>query len=159
MKLSALIAALLIPCALMAQSRVTIPVQDPVYRDIDRLIALRLVEVGLYGQRPYSRREIARLTREARAAIDKREVSASTRPRGIATDGLGSVDAMIDPLLGGRAGRSYSQEENLAVEARGELHLGEGLSLRLQQRVVNSESRLEAASAIVPVRNVTIEAG
>src|SRR5688572_16656028 len=79
MKLPALIAALLIPCALLAQSRVTIPVQDPVYRDIDRLIALRLVEVGLYGQRPYSRREIARITREARASIDKLEVSASTR--------------------------------------------------------------------------------
>ena len=79
MKLRALFVALLLPCASLAQSRVTVPVQDPVYRDIDRLIALRLVEVGLYGQRPYSRREIARLTREARASIDTREVSASTR--------------------------------------------------------------------------------
>jgi len=200
MKLRALFVALLLPCASLAQSRVTVPVQDPVYRDIDRLIALRLVEVGLYGQRPYSRREIARLTREAKASVAARKVSASTRrivermaslysadilqmetrkiaprswvagaaleglwlstrPRGIATDGLGSVTAMIDPLLDGRAGRSYSQEENLAVEARGELHLGERLSLRLQQRVVNSQPRLEAASALAPIRNVTIEAG
>jgi hypothetical protein len=79
MKLPALIAALLIPCASLAQSRVTIPVQDPVYRDIDRLVALRLVEVGLYGQRPYSRREFARLTREAAASVQTREVSAATR--------------------------------------------------------------------------------
>ena len=200
MKLRALFVALLLPCASLAQSRVTVPVQDPVYRDIDRLIALRLVEVGLYGQRPYSRREIARLAREAKAAIERREVSGatrrivermalafradiqqmetrnvpprswvvggaleglwlSTRPRGIPTDGLGSVDASIDPLLDGRAGRSYNQEENLAVETRGELHLRERLSLRLHQRLVNSESRLEAASATMPIRNVTIEAG
>jgi hypothetical protein len=79
MTLRALIAALFLPCALLAQSRITVPVQDPVYRDIDRLIALRLVEVGLYGQRPYSRREIARLTREARASIERREVSRATR--------------------------------------------------------------------------------
>src|SRR5207253_211970 len=79
MKLPALIAALLLPCALLAQSRATVPVQDPVYRDLDRLIALRLVEVGLYGQRPYSRREIARLTREAFSAIGHRAVSPSTR--------------------------------------------------------------------------------
>ncbi len=79
MTLRALVVALLVPCASLAQSRVTVPVQDPVYRDIDRLIALRLVEVGLYGQRPYSRREIARLTREAKSSISTREVSASTR--------------------------------------------------------------------------------
>lgn len=79
MTLRAAVAALFLPCALLAQSRITVPVQDPVYRDVDRLIALRLVEVGLYGQRPYSRRELARLTREAGASIQRREVSHATR--------------------------------------------------------------------------------
>ena len=79
MTLRALIAALFLPCALLAQSRITVPVQDPVYRDIDRLIALRLVETGLYGQRPYSRREIARMLLAARGAAATRAPSPATQ--------------------------------------------------------------------------------
>src|SRR5690349_13887498 len=197
MKLPALIAALLIPCASLAQSRVTIPVQDPVYRDIDRLIALRLVEVGLYGQRPYSRREIARITTEAQASIATREVSRSTRriverlaahfradstqrwaigmqdefvlmsanqTRGIPTDAVGSVSARIRPLTDGRAGREYREDPNFNVGIEGRLeHRGHRLGLVLQPRLLSTKDQhigsIEAASALLPIRNVTIEAG
>ena len=206
MKLRALVAALLIPSASLAQSRLTVPVQDPVYRDIDRLIALRLVEVGLYGQRPYSRREIARLTREARASIEKSEVSASTRRiverlaavyaadvrqldktervprqltlattfeglllssplRAIQPDETGSVDATINPLLDGRAGRAYRERGTAALEFTTDMQLGEAIALRLQPRsfasddVIPSRDLFQAASVSAAIRNVTVEFG
>ena len=200
MTLRLLIAALLFPCATFAQSRVTVPVQDPVYRDIDRLIALRLVEVGLYGQRPYSRRELARLTREAGRAAATRNVSSATRrivdrlsarftedvarldsapparrrvrlssevealwlssrPRDIPEDLVGLVDASIDPILNGRAGREYDQAGNLSAEFRGEFSLHDRLSVTLQPRLVPVPARWQAASVTAAIRNVTIEAG
>lgn len=120
MTIRLLIAALLFPCAALAQSRVTIPVQDPVYRDLDRLIALRLVEVGLYGQRPYSRREIARLTREAVATAQRREVSPATRRI------VDRLAARFDPdirrlegsLAGSRSWRLWSETEGLWLSSR-----------------------------------------
>lgn len=201
MTLRILIAALLLPYAALAQSRVTIPVQDPVYRDIDRLIALRLVEVGLHGQRPYSRREFARLTRDAQASVSTRQVSLATRriverlagrfardvaeltrsepfrrhwrvgsfyeaawlssrPREIPDDFIGMIDATIDPILGGRAGRAYDQDHNLAAETRAELHLADKLSLTLHPRWNLTQAwTWHAASVTGAIRNVTIEAG
>lgn len=201
MKLPALIAALLIPGALLAQTRVTIPVQDPVYRDIDRLIALRLVEVGLYGQRPYSRREIARLAREAAASLNRRSVSAATRgiverlasrfahdvrelnllektPNGsrliasvdavqiespartIPADQLGSVAATINPLLNRGSGRDFVDHTNLALALRAEAQRGDRVALVLAPRItLPGTGRMEVASVVLPVRNVTIEIG
>lgn len=204
MKLRALIAAaaLFLPGALPAQSRVTVPVQDPVYRDLDRLIALRLVEVGLYGQRPYSRREIARIVKEAQASIAARQVSVSTRnivqrltnrfvddvrmlderktatrssirlagevlyrsssARAIPNDSVGKLTATIDPLMDGRAGRAYGNGLNVAPEVRLEhqsAFVMGALHYRLLATGADTRGRIEAASVLIPIRNVTIEAG
>lgn len=51
-----------------ADSTPNVPVDDPVYRDIDKLIAAGLVRDVVFGQRPWTRAEIARMVAEA---IDK----------------------------------------------------------------------------------------
>ncbi len=56
---------LLFSPALSASSNV--PIDDPVYRDIDKLVGAGLVKDVIYGQRPWSRREIARLIKTAKA--------------------------------------------------------------------------------------------
>lgn len=203
MTLRFLIAALLFPCAALAQSRATIPVQDPAYRDIDRLIALRLVDVGLYGQRPYSLREIIRIAREARRAAESAPVSPSTRrivermhtrfvepepggvaaasrmsltqivealqlaspPRGIPDDSVGFLEAVLNPLASRRAGRTWFDGGNLAYEVRGQYDVRDRLTMVLHPRLLvagsdaNVYGSVEAASLVVPIRNVTIEAG
>jgi hypothetical protein len=66
-----------IPRAAVAQATVSLDVQDPAYRDIDRLIADGVIQTAVVGMRPYSRREIARLIAEAgRAREAKLTVSA-----------------------------------------------------------------------------------
>ncbi|HCU24758.1 MAG TPA: hypothetical protein DF383_07055 [Deltaproteobacteria bacterium] len=53
------------PRVLGAYSSVTVPVEEPVYRQLDKLVAHGLVKTRLLGQRPYVRSEIARLIAEA----------------------------------------------------------------------------------------------
>ncbi|HKX11646.1 MAG TPA: capsule assembly Wzi family protein [bacterium] len=48
-----------------AYSSVTVPIEDPVYRRIDKLVAFGLIKTQMIGQRPYVRAEIARLIAEA----------------------------------------------------------------------------------------------
>lgn len=52
----------LFPAALFAQASVNVNNLDPVYRDIDKLVAFGLVDKIIMGQRPFSRREFARIT-------------------------------------------------------------------------------------------------
>ena len=47
------------------RSTPNVPLDDPLYRDLDKLIAFRLVHPPLKGQRPYARSEFARLAAEA----------------------------------------------------------------------------------------------
>ncbi len=62
MRFRVLFAALLAaPALLAAQATVTVPVQDPVYRDLDRLFGAGVIKTMVVGMRPYSRREIARI--------------------------------------------------------------------------------------------------
>jgi hypothetical protein len=70
-----------LPGTAAAQSTVTISGDDPVYRDLDILIDRGLITNVIVGQRPYSRRLIARLAREARDGLDNG-----------ATGGYGSTD-------------------------------------------------------------------
>ena len=49
--------------------------QQPVYRDLDRLIGAGLVDVALVGQRPFTRREIVRLIQEASQSPPRRPMS------------------------------------------------------------------------------------
>ncbi|HEX5033574.1 MAG TPA: capsule assembly Wzi family protein, partial [bacterium] len=48
-----------------AYSSVTVPIEEPVYRRIDKLVAHGLIKTQMIGQRPYVRAEIARLIAEA----------------------------------------------------------------------------------------------
>ena len=56
---------LLQPAVAWPQASVNVSASDPVYRDIDKLVAHGLIKKIVMGQRPFSRREIARLTKEA----------------------------------------------------------------------------------------------
>jgi Capsule assembly protein Wzi len=56
--------------ALRAQGTALVPSSDLVYADIDRLSELGVLDSIIVGQRPYSRREIARIARVARERLD-----------------------------------------------------------------------------------------
>ena len=55
-----------------AQATPLVPPDEIVYRDIERLGALGLIDSLLLGDRPYSERQIVALLREARANLDRR---------------------------------------------------------------------------------------
>ena len=76
---AAVLAALMLPVALAAQATVTVPVQDPVYRDLDRLFGSGLIKTMIVGQRPYSRREIARVVMDASQTPPRRTMSEGNR--------------------------------------------------------------------------------
>jgi hypothetical protein len=58
------------PSALRAQGTGLVPPSDLAYVDIDRLGELGVLDSVIIGQRPYSRREIARIARVARVRLD-----------------------------------------------------------------------------------------
>lgn len=64
-----LVLVLSLPFTVRSQSTVTVAVDDPIYRDVDRLIDAGLAPHAIVGQRPYSRESIALLVREARASL------------------------------------------------------------------------------------------
>ena len=49
-----------------------VPIDNHVYRDIDQLIAAGLIKDAIYGQRPWSRKEIARMIAQARRRYDEK---------------------------------------------------------------------------------------
>ena len=59
------------PSALRAQGTGLVASSDLIYADIERLAELGALDSVVIGQRPYSRREIARIARVARARLDK----------------------------------------------------------------------------------------
>jgi len=65
----------LAPTLAAAQPAATVPISDPAYDLLDRLLARVPVPGSIVGQRPYSRRELARL---ARAVAAQRPVDASS---------------------------------------------------------------------------------
>lgn len=79
------------------------------YADIERLAELGVLDSAILGQRPYSRRELARLARVARANIDGR--STGGRPPGVAA----TVAEMLRRLERGASGADASQRPVLAL--------------------------------------------
>jgi hypothetical protein len=63
--------ALLLAPGARAQGTSIVPPGDLVYADIDRLAELGMLDSVILGQRPYSRREIARIGRMARDRLDR----------------------------------------------------------------------------------------
>ncbi|MBL7685854.1 MAG: hypothetical protein JNK65_07480 [Deltaproteobacteria bacterium] len=166
--------------AVNAQVSVNVSTTDPVYRDIDKLVAQGLVDKIIVGQRPYSRKEIARITAEAirhlprleenlsnpknsdskKASIqsridavqnildrlkkdyaeelvqikavegqtsdysihplEKAEVDLTvlrSRPTTlIPSNGIGNIDAVVNPLVNNRQGRHLVNGTNLSLE-------------------------------------------
>jgi hypothetical protein len=154
-----------------ATSTPNVPVDDPVYRDIDKLVAAGLVKDAIYGQRPWSRREIARMVSEAMGhrtgtplTPDDQKLSLRLRTNDIldrlrkrfreelvdlgtvegdfrtftlhplesarfdvtaldspfrrvpTSNGLGRIDADINPFVAYRGGRHYVDGETLGLE-------------------------------------------
>ncbi len=93
----ALILAICDPSRLAeAQVSENVPVTDDVYHKIDQLVAFGLVEDYLYGLRPLSRVQIARLIVQARHRLDK-------LPNGhgygeIRADGRSDIEETVDEL-------------------------------------------------------------
>ena len=52
-----------------AQASVNLSTLDPAYRDLEKLVAARLVDPTIVGQRPYSRIDFARFARQARSRL------------------------------------------------------------------------------------------
>jgi hypothetical protein len=76
-----LVVALLAPSIAAAQATTDLPLSDEAHRRLSRLIALDLVDTAIVGQRPYSRREAARMVASARRAM-------ATAPRPAAAEHL-----------------------------------------------------------------------
>jgi hypothetical protein len=66
----ALLLAAVVPRA-AAQGTGTLPLDDLAYLDVERLAQLGVLDSVILGQRPYSRREMARIVRIAKADLDR----------------------------------------------------------------------------------------
>ena len=68
---------ILMPVARAAgQGTTPVPPSDPVYRDVDRLAQLGLLDLVIVGQRPWSRRELARIAALASARLATQSAAA-----------------------------------------------------------------------------------
>src|SRR5918992_6334208 len=65
------------PGTASAQATTNVPVHDLTYRHVERLIAEGLVDTVHVGQRPYSRREVARIASEAERNLQRLDAPAS----------------------------------------------------------------------------------
>src|SRR5581483_8848458 len=75
------LAACLWPALVVAQATATVSADDPVYRDLDRLFGNGLVKTMLVGQRPYTRREIARIVLDAKSHASGEGVTPADQAR------------------------------------------------------------------------------
>ena len=160
----------LVPGALNAQATQTVSPDDPVYGFIDRLLAARLVDTIVVGQRPMSRREIGRIIKAARTRAgdsswlsDKIRAysvlfpdSASKQPvtselqadvsgmdspsRGIRPDGTGTIDVDLNPLPANQLGRPIANGTTLSYRAA----IGTGITSWLSTAITERMSWLDA---------------
>ncbi len=190
LRLLATLFLLAVAPSLWAYSTPNVPVDDPVYRDIDKLVAFGLIKDAIYGQRPWSRREIARMVADAMDKVDRnppltpddREISekiyasdvidrlkerfhdelvdAGALPgdaknirvhpleevrfdytlldspfRAIpASNGLGLINGVVNPLVAYREGRHYVDGNALGLETTHTAKLSPYLSLYARPR-------------------------
>jgi hypothetical protein len=67
--------------AVDAQGTGTLPLDDLAYADVERLADLGMLDSVILGQRPYSRRELARIVRASRAALARSAREGTTDAR------------------------------------------------------------------------------
>ena len=60
------------------QGTAVVAASNPIYNDIERLSELGMLDSVIIGQRPYSIREIARITSAADARVQRGEASTSS---------------------------------------------------------------------------------
>jgi len=156
-------------CALFAQpayaqgTALVLP-GDPVYRDLDRLAALGMLDSVVMGHRPYSRREIARI---ARIALERYRQRAATSDAGLEPVALGALrsissrfaeDGAPGPVVAAFDGGSLSyvgssvERRSLVGEGRDiEATIGAFDQRRLGQPEVQGHgTSLEAAQRVEP---------
>ena len=137
----------LIPVALEGQATQTVPPNDPVYAFIDRLVAARLVDGVILGQRPMSRREIGRIVAAAlnrsprpswlsehideyaaafpdslakapvTSLVEADAIAMESPSRGIISDGSGSIDVNFNPMSSNQLGRPIANGLTLSHTA------------------------------------------
>ncbi len=61
-----------------AQPSPRLPLSDPAYAELDQLVGSGLVRTVIYGQRPFTRREVTRIVGDASRAAGQRAVSDAT---------------------------------------------------------------------------------
>jgi hypothetical protein len=72
---SVLIIIFALKCAIaFGGSSPNVPIDNHVYRDIDKLVSAGLIKDAIYGQRPWSRNEIARMIAEARRRLTEKGI-------------------------------------------------------------------------------------
>lgn len=165
--------------AIGAQATVTVPPSDPIYRTLDDLAAAGRITTMIVGQRPYTRREIARLLGEAGErdlqtrfgdvalriveSVTGETMVLNSPSRALPNDSSGSTDAAINPFLDYREGRQYAEHgATAAVETYHLASAGPHIGVAMRPRFSTAASQrffLEQAAAHVALGNVTVDAG
>jgi hypothetical protein len=159
-----LVVAAILPATLGGQATQTVPPDDPVYAFIDRLVAARLVDTVLVGQRSMSRREVGRIIASARSraaehpwlearirnygamfpdTLGRGPMSISTTAtatamespdRGIEPDGTGAILVRLNPLSGNQLGRPIADGVTASYRAGISLGLTPWLAVAAQEQ-------------------------
>lgn len=99
-----------------------------------------------------------------RARVDGAAVELTvldSRARPIEDVGLGTVDAVVDPLRQGRGGRAYGERLTAAGEAAVSREIGEHVAVVAQARIATArpEGEVRALNATFGGRNVVVQVG
>ena len=124
-----------------AQSSATVDPSDPIYRSIDRFISEGLIDTVLVGQRPYSRRQIARLV--AQAARNRARLEAGFAGKSLTADSRSALaqrlqytNALIDQA------RIVYQVDTVAARPRSDVPFAGRLDrMTLEGAVLRSPTR------------------
>jgi hypothetical protein len=131
------------------QATVTVPLDAPVYRHIDALGGAGLIDSLIVGQRPYSRREVVRLLREAQRNLDRRAGENGWAERVIAADLL--VWGSDDGRRIGDDGRRTTDDGGKTVSRAAEWIRVDALYLDSPARTVRPDSNGGIDAAINPL--------
>ena len=150
---------LVCPQIVFAQASVNVNTLEPIYRDIDKLVANGLVFKIIMGQKPFSRKEIARITAEALHNFPQLEKELQNP--NLSEKDKNKIQARIDylqPILN-RLQKDYHEELVEIGAISGEKykyswHLVEKTTVDLTgsnslPRVLNNDNGLGAINAVI----------
>jgi hypothetical protein len=132
------VATLAVASVARAQATATVPLDAAVYRHIDALAGVGLLDSLIVGQRPYSRREIVRLLNEAHRNLDRQPRARAWAERVIASD---------LQVYGGR----WAMEDGRWARRAVELVRAEGGLLDSPWRAIPADSNGRVDAAINPL--------